>query len=629
MEYKFLGKDTSYEVLSKLSFEDRQVLCAELRDKILNTVSHNGGHLASNLGTIELTCALLSVFDYKKDKFVFDVGHQCYAYKLLTGRFDKFDTLRQKDGISGFPRIYESEFDSFNTGHSSTSISAALGIKRALKHQGNNESEVVAIIGDGSMTGGMAYEAINDLGHSKDKVIVILNDNEMSIDKNTGGLSNYLSNLRLSPSYISAKQNTEKVLTKNLPVIGKPIVNMILAIKDFFRFLIYRKKPSIFEDLGLVYYGPIDGHDINALISAFTSVRKINAPVLLHVCTKKGKGYSYSEKKPSEYHGVSPFDLSTGVTASSSDSFTSHFGDLITKIADENPKVVGITAAMSSGTGLSIFENKHPDRFYDCGIAEAHAVTMASGMASCGLIPVVAIYSSFLQRSFDQIVTDTCFMNNHVVFAIDRAGVVGNDGHTHNGLLDMAYLSVMPNLTMFAPATYADLSKALNYSINDLSSPSAIRYPRGKSTNEDIVPPDSDILSPRIIADSGNQFIIVSIGVMADICQTAYNNLVSQGFNGKHINICRIKPLPTKQLLPYIKDSKIVFTVEDGITTGGIGQLIKAEIMDELSNENLSSKLTNFGFDDVIVHSASREEQLQDARLDANSLTEAFIRKIK
>ncbi|MCR4688624.1 MAG: 1-deoxy-D-xylulose-5-phosphate synthase, partial [Saccharofermentans sp.] len=515
MDYKILGKDTSPEALKALTPKDRDELCLELRDKILETVSQRGGHLGSNLGVVELTVALLTVFDYRKDSIVFDVGHQSYSYKLLTGRFDRFDTLRQKGGISGFPRINESPYDSFDTGHSSTSISAALGMARA-RDLDKKDNYVVAVIGDGAMTGGLSYEALNDAGHSKTKMIIILNDNEMSIDKNVGGFSRYLSGVRISSGYISAKHTTESFL-KKLGIVGRFFIKVILAIKDFLRFILYRKKPSMFEDLGLNYYGPVDGHNTEDLINALEAVKDINHPVLIHIVTKKGKGYAPAENNPADYHGVGPFDLSKGVVKTGKGSYTSAFAGALMDIAASNQKVVAVTAAMSQGTGLDSFSMKFPTRFFDCGIAEGHCVTMAGGLAVKGYVPVVAIYSSFLQRAYDEMITDVCFMNLHVVFAIDRAGFVGQDGHTHHGLIDLSYLNSMVNMTVFAPRDYKDLRSCLDYAINKCEGPVAVRYPRGSSPFESAGPlyeNSEDCIKPHIAQDFGTDFAIISIGKM-------------------------------------------------------------------------------------------------------------------
>lgn len=616
MEYRFLGKDTTYDTLKAMTPQEREVLCSELRDKILKTVSANGGHLASNLGAVELTVALLSVFDYKQDKIIFDVGHQAYSYKILTGRYDRFDTLRQKDGISGFPRISESPYDAFDTGHSSTSISAAMGMARARDLEGK-KNYVVAVIGDGALTGGLAYEAINDLGHSKTKMLIILNDNEMSIDKNVGGLSKYLSKLRISSGYLSAKRTTESFLQK-LGFFGRGLIKIILAIKDFFRFLLYRKKPSMFEDLGLVYYGPVDGHNTDDLIKAFDAVKDIRGPVLIHVLTKKGKGYEPAEQNPSDYHGVGPFDLETGVTAGKN-CYTTVFANTITELAVKNPKIVAISAAMTHGTGLDNFQMKFPSRFFDCGIAEEHSVTMAGGLAISGFIPVVAIYSSFLQRAYDEMITDCCFMNSHVVFAIDRAGFVGNDGHTHHGLLDISYLNSMVNMTVFSPRDYTDLKICLKYAIENVEGPVAVRYPRGASPFEAEGPlyeDVSDCVRPHVIEDYGNDFAIVSTGKISEEASKAVKLLKEHGISGKHINVSMIKPVPAKEILDLVKGIKHVYSIEEGILSGGFGEALERE----LQILGFESDVTVFGVKDPVVRAMSQQDQIKYCGLDGDSV---------
>ncbi len=616
MDYRFLGNDITYDTLKAMSPQEREVLCSELRDKILKTVSANGGHLASNLGAVELTVALLSVFDYKQDKIIFDVGHQAYSYKLLTGRYDRFDTLRQKDGISGFPRISESPYDAFDTGHSSTSISAAMGIARARDLEGK-KNYVVAVIGDGALTGGLAYEAINDLGHNKTKMLIILNDNEMSIDKNVGGLSKYLSKLRISSGYLSAKRTTESFLQK-LGFFGRVLIKIILAIKDFFRFLLYRKKPSMFEDLGLVYYGPVDGHNTNDLIKAFDAVKDIRGPVLIHVLTKKGKGYGPAEQNPSDYHGVGPFDLETGVSAGKN-CYTTVFANTITELAVKNPKIVAISAAMTLGTGLDNFQMKFPARFFDCGIAEEHSVTMAGGLAISGFIPIVAIYSSFLQRAYDEMITDCCFMNSHVVFAIDRAGFVGNDGHTHHGLLDISYLNSMVNMTVFSPRDYSDLKNCLRYAIENVNGPVAVRYPRGASPFEAEGPlyeDVSDCVRPHVIEDYGNDFAIVSTGKISEEASKAVKLLKEHGISGKHINVSMIKPVPAKEILDLVKGIKHVYSIEEGILSGGFGEALERE----LQILGFESDVTVFGVKDPVVRAMSQQDQIKYCGLDGDSV---------
>ena len=614
------------ETLKAMKPEEREQLCLELRDKILNTVSSNGGHLASNLGAVELTVALLSVFDYKKDKIVFDVGHQAYSYKLLTGRFDRFNTLRQKDGISGFPRISESPYDAFDTGHSSTSISAAMGIARARDLEGKKYN-VVSVIGDGALTGGLAYEAINDLGHSKTRMIIILNDNEMSIDKNVGGLSKHLSKLRISSGYISAKQTTESFL-KKLGFVGRGLIKIILAIKDFFRFLLYRKTPSMFDDLGLNYYGPVDGHNMRDLIKAFDGAKEIKGPVLIHVITKKGKGYEPAETNPSDYHGVGPFNLETGVGASKT-SYTTVFANTMTELAAKNPKIVAISAAMTLGTGLDNFQMKYPARFFDCGIAEEHSVTMAGGLAVSGYIPVVAIYSSFLQRAYDEMITDCCFMDSHVVFAIDRAGFVGNDGHTHHGLLDISYLNSMVNMTVLSPRDYTDLKRCLTYAVETVKGPVAIRYPRGASpfeANGPLYTELEDITKPHVVCDYGNDFALISTGKICEEADLAMELLKEQGIMGKHINLTLIKPLPAKEIWDLLVGIKYVFSLEEGIISGGFGESLERE----LQILGFEKDVTVFGVRNPIVRAMTQKDQLKYCGLDgvtvASSIKSALLR---
>ena len=606
--------------MKNMTAEDRKILAAELRDKILNTVSKNGGHLAGNLGAVELTIALLTVFDYEKDKIVFDVGHQSYSYKLMTGRFDRFDTLRQEGGISGFPRVSESEYDAFDTGHASTSVSAALGMARARELNGD-KNYVVAVIGDGALSGGLALEGLNDTGNSKTKIIVILNDNEMSIDKNVGGMSSHLAKIRAKSGYIAAKKSTESFLRK-IPGIGKVLIKIILAIKDFFRFIVYRKTPSIFEDLGFVYYGPIDGNNAETLIETLDAVKDIDAPVLVHIATKKGKGYKFAEESPSDYHGVGPFDIETGVDKSFKESFTNAFSESIMDEAKANDKVVAVCAAMTSGTGLTKFAATYPKRFFDCGIAEEHCVTMASGLAISGFVPVVAIYSSFLQRAYDEIITDCCFMNNHVVFAIDRAGFVGNDGHTHNGLRDISYMNSMPYMTSFAARDYQDLHNIMHYCVNDLNGPCSVRYPRGAAEYDKPLYDDyRECVKPHLIADKGNDFALISIGAMCRECDRAFYKLAKSGLFGKHINLSIIKPVPVDELIELLGKSSKVYVCEEGIACGGVGESIRKEI------EKVTDKYVFEGIavENDMIRAASPKRQRELAGIDSGSIYDRII----
>ena len=630
MDYKILSDSLSEEKIKSLSPEERQVLCAELRDKIINTVAVNGGHLASNLGVVELTVALLSVFDYRKDKIIWDVGHQSYSYKLLTGRYDRFDTLRQEGGISGFPRISESPYDTIDTGHSSTSVSAAVGLARARDLKGE-DNYVVAVIGDGSLNSGLAYEAINDIGQKKSRMLIILNDNEMSIDRNVGGLSRHLANIRVKSGYLSAKHSTEYFLKKEMPVLGKPIMKLMLAVKDFFRFIVYRKKPTIFEDLGLLYYGIVDGHDTEALIKNIDAVKDLPGPVLLHIVTQKGKGFKAAEDTPSDFHGVSGFDIETGKIPPSGKSFTSVFGNKMIELSAKDKKITVICAAMAQGTGLVDYSFKYPERFFDCGIAEEHCVTMAAGLALEGFKPVVAIYSTFMQRAYDEILHDICYMNLHVVFAMDRAGLVGNDGHTHHGLYDLSMFLSMPNMTVLAPRDYRSLQRALEYATTKADGPCSIRYPRGTEAvntfdadldnHAEIKDDYSDVTLPYTAFDKGSDYCIISVGNSYVDGQEAALILEKQGISGKHINLTMLRPLKEDVLNELTSGIRYVFTVEEGITEGGAGSYLF---------QLLSSKheVFNFGIDDPLIRAASQTRQKEIAGIDGKSLADKISKII-
>lgn len=471
-----LDKVNNPEDLRKLNLTEKEQLATEIRQKVINTVSITGGHLASNLGVTELTIALHSVFNTPKDKIVWDVGHQTYVHKILTGRKDKLDTLRQLGGISGFPKIKESEYDSFDTGHSSTSISVALGMARArdIKKQDNN---VIAVIGDGALTGGMALEALNDAGNSKTKLIVILNDNEMSISKNVGGISQFLTKMRTRKFYKKSNNSIRKALEKT-PKIGTPIIRLARRIKYSLKQLFLPN--MFFEDLGFKYLGPIDGHDIERIEWILKLAKKEQEPVLVHVITKKGKGYKPAEENPDKFHATGSFEIETGKPKKEKKKdYSVVFGEKLVQLAKNNEKIVAITAAMTDGTGLKEFKEKYPNRFFDVGIAEQHAVSLAAGMAKEGLKPIVPIYSSFYQRAYDQVIHDICIERLPVVLCVDRAGIVGNDGETHQGLLDLAFFNIVPNLTIMAPKDFEELEDMLEYAVN-LNSPVVIRYPRGR-----------------------------------------------------------------------------------------------------------------------------------------------------
>ncbi|MDO4568593.1 MAG: 1-deoxy-D-xylulose-5-phosphate synthase, partial [Clostridia bacterium] len=473
-DYPVLESIESPSRLKELSDSELAQLCDEIRDKIISTVSKNGGHLASNLGVVELTVALLMTFDPPEDSIVYDVGHQAYVYKLLTGRYGDFESLRRDGGISGFPKRQESLYDAFNTGHASTSISAALGILRA-KRRSNAPGSAVALIGDGSLTGGMAFEALDDAGRSKLPLIVILNDNSMSIERNVGAISSHLSNIRLSRGYQRIKRNAVRGLKKTK--LGKSMYSGIERMKNRIKYFL-QPNNILFEALGFTYIGPIDGHDIDAIVSVIRRAKALDKPVLIHAITKKGFGYLHAEEKPDEFHGIAAFDISTGECTASAANNSKVFGHKLCELAAEDERICAITAAMTAGTGLTEFSTRFADRFYDVGIAEQHAVTLAAGMAVGGMKPVVAIYSTFLQRAYDQILHDVCLQGLPVVFAVDRAGLVGEDGETHQGVYDIAYMRTIPDLTLYSPATVRELEEMLEYALRR-SEPSAIRYNRG------------------------------------------------------------------------------------------------------------------------------------------------------
>ncbi len=607
-----LSSISNPNMIRSLSNEEKLALAGELREIIINRVSENGGHLSSNLGVVDLTIALLSCFDLPQDQIVFDVGHQSYSYKLLTGRGEKFSTLRKKDGLSAFPSRAESIYDSFGTGHSSTSISAALGLLRAKKLRGE-PGRVVALIGDGALSGGMAYEALNDAGHYRDNLIVILNDNQMSIDLNVGAISKYLNSLRSSSGYMRVKNRTEVILN-HIPLIGKPICRFLGFIKDSIRHTLQRKHPVIFEDLGFRYYGPVNGHDIPKLIKNIELIKQLNEPVLLHVCTTKGKGYEYAEKLPSQYHGVAPFDIDLGCDNGSCASFTNEFARIICEIARRNPIVTAISAGMMSSIGLEKFHVEFPDRFYDVGIAEEHAVTMAAGMAANGAIPVVAMYSTFLQRSYDQILHDICLQNLHVVFAIDRAGIVGADGPTHQGMYDISMLLSMPNMEVLAPRDFHELDTMMTYAVTEAKGPVAVRYPRA---GEIALPVKDHIPLPDMqYLFKGSDAVLFTVGTMAPEAYSAVQILAGSGISCDLIDVRRLKPLNASFIKKACKNKKLVACCEDGIRESGLG----AQIALLLSESKLTPVFVPIGAGDHPVVAGSRHQVMKTEGMDSVSM---------
>lgn len=576
-----LNNITNPKDLKKLNYEDKKELAEEIRSYIIDVVSKNGGHLASNLGVVELTIALHSIFDTPKDKIIWDVGHQTYVHKILTGRKNQMKTLRMLDGISGFPKTTESEYDCFNTGHSSTSISAALGMARA-RDILNENYKVIAVIGDGALTGGMAEEALNDAGASKSNIIVVLNDNEMSISKNVGGISLLLGKMRTKNVYTKANEKV-RVRMGNIPKVGNKIVKLTSRIKNSIKQIFISK--MYFEDIGYTYLGPVDGNDIEAVEEILEQSKKCKGPVLVHVVTKKGKGYKLAEKNPSKFHGTAPFDKKTGeVLKAKSKDYSKVFGEKLVEIAKNDNRIVAITAAMADGTGLSEFKKKYPKRFFDVGIAEQHAIGMAAGMAKSGLIPVVPIYSSFYQRAYDQVIHDVCMQNLHVIMCADRAGIVGNDGETHQGLLDMASFSIVPNMTIMAPKDFKELEQMIDFAVN-FNGPILIRYPRGGEGNLKLKCNEKIVLGESELLKEGSDVTIIAIGKMVEKAVEVADEFSKIGVDAEIINARFLKPFDENKIIESIEKTKNVITIEDGFIKGGL-----ATTVNELIAENIDAK---------------------------------------
>ncbi|MCL2356120.1 MAG: 1-deoxy-D-xylulose-5-phosphate synthase [Defluviitaleaceae bacterium] len=556
--------------LKRLNADALAQLAAEIREFLIKTISDTGGHLASNLGVVELTLALHTVFTTPRDKIVWDVGHQAYVHKILTGRKGRFSELRKLDGLSGFPKPCESEHDAFGTGHSSTAISAALGL--AVARDFNEEkSKVVAVVGDGSLTGGLSYEGLNNAGRANTDLLVVLNDNQMSISKNVGAVARHLNHLRTAPIYLGAKQDFLTKMDK-LSVFGERITRGIKSAKGLIKYAVL--PGVIFEEMGFKYVGPIDGHDFPALLSALKRVRRIRGPVLLHVLTTKGKGYNIAEKSPRNYHGVGRFNVETGEPEPNPQqpTYTEIFSRHLCRCAVRDEKIVAITAAMPDGTGLSQFKERFPRRFFDVGIAESHAVTFAAGLAKGGMKPVVAVYSSFLQRAYDQVIHDAAIQGLPVVFAIDRAGAVCGDGETHQGLYDMAFLAHIPGITILAPANGAELKKMLEFALSH-NGPVAIRYPKAVAPEVSEIP-DDDVLSAHTL-QNGEKIAIVSVGAMLETAQEVVRLLQEKNFSPALFNARCVKPLD-ETLLSRLAKFEFVFTIEDGALIGGVGERIGA-----------------------------------------------------
>ena len=605
--------------IKKLSIDEKKALSNEIRTFLVKTTSKNGGHLASNLGVVELTIALESVFDVTKDKIVWDVGHQCYVHKILTGRKNKMDNLRQFGGISGFPKTSESETDTFNTGHSSTSISAAMGLATARDIK-KKDYNVIAVIGDGALTGGMALEALNHVGCTQTKLIIILNDNEMSISKNISGMNTLLTKLRSKKNYRKTNYKGKQIIS-SIPAVGKLITQVVSksknAVKQVFIPGMY------FEEIGIKYLGPVDGHNIADLESILSKAKDFDEPVLIHVLTKKGKGYLPAEEHPDKFHGVSAFDIKTGnPVKEKKEDYSAHFGNTLTHLASKNKNIVAITAAMKDGTGLTNFANKYPNRFFDVGIAEQHAITFAAGLAKSGMIPVISIYSSFYQRCYDQVIHDVCLQNLHVIMCIDRAGIVGNDGPTHHGLFDMAFFKPIPNIVIMAPSNFKELDMMLEYSL-ELKKPIIIRYPRGGEQKIEL--PYSKIKEGKAdILAKGNDLSIISIGNTVYKAIEVANRLKKHNISTDIINCRFLKPFDEKKVLESIKKTNNVVVIEDGTIIGGLSSTVK-EIIEK---NKLSIKSLYFAYPDKFIEHGSVAELEKKYGLDINSIEKKILKML-
>ncbi|MDU1278331.1 MAG: 1-deoxy-D-xylulose-5-phosphate synthase [Clostridium sp.] len=613
---KILDKITSPGEVKELSNVELEVLAGEIREFLIDSVSKTGGHLASNLGVVELTISLFKSFNLEKDKIVWDVGHQSYVHKILTGRKDQFNNLRKYNGLSGFPKRCESKYDAFDTGHSSTSISAALGMARARDIK-NEDNQVVAVIGDGALTGGMALEALNDVGFKKTKMIVILNDNQMSISPNVGGLSTHLNNLRMEPRYNKLKSNINETLSNSNA--GKKLASCISRFKDSIKQFVV---PSmLFEDMGLKYIGPINGHDIETMTEVLEKAKQIDEPVIIHVVTSKGKGYELAEKNPNKFHGVSPFDLESGEAYIPSErSYSKVFGDAMLDLAKEDERIVAITAAMPDGTGLKGFAKEFPNRFFDVGIAEAHATTLAAGLASANLKPVFAVYSTFLQRAFDQLIHDVCIQNMPVIFAIDRAGLVGEDGETHQGIFDLSYLSQVPNMTVLAPKHLNEIKVMLKWALTQ-NGPVAIRYPRGTDCCNEMNPLTEISYGKWERIVTGEKIAIIAVGKMLQHALLAKEILKSNGINPTIINATFVKPLDNNMLEILVKEGYDIVTIEDNIINGGFGSYVLMKLY-ELGFRN---KFKALGFKDKFVPQGNVDLLYKENKLDPEGIAEAII----
>ena len=615
-----LSELTHPNQLHGLSIRELQEIARQIRDKHLQTVSATGGHLGPGLGVVELTLALYQTLDLDRDKVVWDVGHQAYPHKLLTGRYKEFSTIRQKDGLSGYLNLGESKFDHFGAGHASTSISAALGMALAREAKGDNY-KCVAVIGDGSLTGGMALEAINHAGHLKTNLLVVLNDNEMSISPNVGAIPRYLNKIRLSPPMQFLSDNIEGQV-KNLPFSPE-----LSRVKEGMKRLAVPKVGAVFEELGFTYMGPVDGHNLEDLLTTFKEAHKITGPVIVHVATTKGKGYAIAEKDQVGYHAQNPFNLATGKAVPSSKpkppSYSKVFGETLSKLAENDRRIIGITAAMATGTGLDIFQKRVPDQYIDVGIAEQHAVTLSAGLATQGMIPVATIYSTFLQRAFDQIIHDVCIQNLHVFFCLDRAGIVGSDGPTHQGMYDIAYLRLIPNMTLMAPKDEAELQRMIVTGVQH-NGPIAMRYPRGNGNGAPLMEEGWEPLEigKGELLRQGDDVLICAYGSMVYPAMQTAEILSEHGIEATVINARFVKPLDKVLIHPLAKQIGRVVTMEEGCIMGGFGSAIAESLLEA----DICIPVTRIGIDDILVEHATPEESKADNKLNPNQMADRILK---
>lgn len=599
-----LEKEDLISIIKNSDYGDLEALAREIRDFLVEKVSKTGGHLASNLGIVETTIALHKVYDTAVDRVIFDVGHQSYVHKIITGRAGAFDTLRKYKGLSGFPKSRESIHDAYDTGHSSTSISAAMGYATA-RDLRNEDYQVVAVIGDGAMTGGLVYEALNNIGASGTNIKIVLNDNGMSITKNVGAMSRHLNNLRTSKNYTRMKENIRGALD-NIPVVGQRVSDTISHTKNKIKYSLLDEQGVLFEDLGIKYIGPVDGYDLPALVEAYTAANQYDGPTLVHVITKKGKGYYWSEKYPRKFHGIAPFDADNGniLSSPSGPSYSKVFGDKLVELARADESIVAISAAMGTATGLGPFYKEFEPRFFDVGIAEAHAVVFAAGMAKAGMTPVVAIYSSFLQRAFDQLIEDICLQNLHVVFAVDRAGLVGADGETHHGMFDLSYLNMIPNMKILCPADGNQLEEMLEYAVHQYDGPIAIRYPRGSSQGNHLrLKP---FTGENTVLSVGKDVTILAVGAMLDTGIEAARLLRKHGFDAGVTAINVVKPMDAAAVN---SETKLVVTLEDNTIIGGF-----SDEFDRVNREKAFGIL-NFALPDQFIEQGSIPELREECAM--------------